>query len=246
MRRRLHTATTFAFAALAGMVAGWNGAQAAPQTGPDGSIPFLPFSYPPDGSRMMGDFSPPGRQGGNPGVTAPLLPPAVKPPPAPARGRVEVLDDLFRRLASAADSDEAVGVAARIQRLWLESGSDTVDLLMSRAADAVGRGNNDVASDLLDKIVVLDPDWSEGWNKRATLRFQKSDDDGAMSDIAHVLVLEPRHYGAMTGMAMILTRHGMKKDALAILRSAAAIYPRNDDLSKMIETLTPEVEGRPI
>lgn len=212
---------------------------------------FLPFSYPPDGSHMMGDRpSKPGgyTTGATPGITAPLVPPSSVAPtsPPPVQTHAEILDELFHRLAAAADGEEASGVAARIQQLWLDSGSDTADLLMSRAAAASGKGNTDLALGLLDKIVVLEPDWAEGWNRRATLRFQQGDDDGSMADIGHVLKLEPRHFGALSGMAVIFQRHGLKKDALMLLRKAAEIYPRNDDLKSMIETLTPEVEGRAI
>ena len=65
-----------------------------------------------------------------------------------------------------------------------------------------------------------------------------------MADIGHVLAIEPRHFGALTGMAVIMQRHGFKKDALTLLRKAATIYPHNTDLAKMIETLEPDVEGR--
>lgn len=204
---------------------------------------FLPFAYPPDGLHMMGE--PKGKGAGTPGVTAPLVPPAAKASPSPPRSRVEVLDDLFHQLAGASDKDEAVGVASRIERLWLESGSDTVDLLIGRATAAIGKGNADLARGLLDKVVVLDPDWAEGWNKRANLRYLADDDAGAMMDIGHVLALEPRHFGALTGMAVIMNRHGFKKDALALLRRAAALYPHNSDVDEMIETLVLEVDGRP-
>ena len=244
MRRLTRIAALPIGASLAVVLALSAAAAAAPLLGNDAPPAFLPFSYPPDGTHMMGESSVPGRPAGTPGITAPLVPPADKAPPPAAQSRVEVLDDLFHRLSVASDGEEATGLAARIQRLWLDSGSDTVDLLMSRAAGAVEKGDNDLAIQLLDKIVVLDPEWAEGWNRRAKLRFTKDDDDAAMADIGHVLALEPRHFGAMTGMAVIMQRHGFKKEALMLLRKAAGIYPHNDDLTKMIDTLTPEVEGR--
>lgn len=215
----------------------------------DDQLPsFLPFAYPPDGAHMMGETHPDGRVpgAGTPGVTTPLVSPAPKAAPAAPRTQAQVLDELFGRLAAATDDQEASGLAARIQRLWLESGSATVDLLVARADAAAGHGDTRVAEQLLDKVVVLDPKWAAGWNKRATLRFLSDDDDGAMADIAHVLAIEPRHFGALSGMAVILQRHGFKKEALGLLRKAAALYPHNDDLAKMIDTLAPDVEGRPI
>ena len=97
---------------------------------------------------------------------------------------------------------------------------------------------------LLDKILVLEPDWAEAWNKRATLRFLEDDDAGSMEDLSHVLALEPRHFGALSGLGFILKRNGMNKGALAALRKALAIYPENPDIQKAVDELTPDVEGR--
>ena len=184
---------------------------------------------------------------GNPGVTAPLVPtPKPAPQPAPPVTEAARLDDLFGRLAHAADAGEADALAGNIQQLWLHSGSDTADLLMVRAVTALGKGESKVASALLDKVIALDPGWAEAWNKRATLRFLKGDDVGSMEDIAEVLAREPRHFGALSGMAAILHRSGMDKEALALVRRTEAIYPHNADLEKLEAELSLKVEGRPI
>ena len=212
----------------------------------DVTPPFLPFSYPPDGSHMMGRRAQPNARGDGAGITTPLVPPPTAPQAAesPPRSRAQILDELFERLAAADDSDEAAGVAARIQGLWLQSGSDTADLLASRAAAEVAKGDTQVALQILDKVVTLDPDWAEGWNKRATLRYTEEDDFGAMEDLVHVLTLEPRHFGALSGMSLILQRRGMKKGALVMLRRATSIYPHNAGLQSLLDALVPEVEGR--
>ena len=67
-----------------------------------------------------------------------------------------------------------------------------------------------VSRTLLDKLIVLQPDWAEAWNKRATVRYLMDDEQGSMADIARVLVLEPRHFGALSGMGMILERGGFR------------------------------------
>ena len=221
-------------------------ASAAPQRVDDDDPSItLPFSFLPDGSPKLGGPRTTEQGPGTPGVTAPLVPPAAKAVPPAPRSHADMLEDLFHRLAAAADSGEATGLASRIQRLWLDSGSDTADLLMSRAAVAAVKGDSKLALQLLDKIVVLTPAWAEAWNKRANLRYMDNDDDGAMGDLGHVLSLEPRHFGALTGMAVIMGRNGFKKDALALLRKAASVYPHNDDLSQMIEKLSLDVEGQP-
>ena len=99
--------------------------------------------------------------------------------------RKEMLDRLFDRLAKTGDVDEANGIASLIQHVWMHSGSDTADLLMSRAVEAMNSEHKDVAVTLLDKIIRIDPDWAEAWNKRATLRYLDNDDAGSMEDISH-------------------------------------------------------------
>ena len=164
--------------------------------------------------------------------------PAQKPPT-----RAEVLDKLLGRLAKATDPDEAQGIAGLIEQIWMKSGSDTADLLMTRVVAAINNNRHDVADALLDQIIELQPNWAEAWNKRATLRFLDNDDAGSMEDISHVLALEPRHFGAISGMGFILERHGEDKAALTTLRRALEIYPENPDVRKAVDKLTPEVEG---
>lgn len=158
--------------------------------------------------------------------------------------RAESLDALFGRLAKTKDPDEATGIASLIQRMWMESGSNTADLLMARAMAAMGNDNHVVARALLDKIVNLRPTWVEGWNKRATLRFLDEDDAGSMEDISHALALEPRHFGAISGLGFILKRNGQEKAALKALRRAEEIYPESPGIRKAVDELVPSVEGR--
>ena len=167
---------------------------------------------------------------------------------APARTPAEVrkahIDDLFKRLAAARDEREAAALSAMLDHVWLQSGSDTADLLMSRALKAVEGNDYKLAESLLDKVVVLRPDWAEAWNKRATVHYLDDDDAASMEDISHVLALEPRHYGALSGMGFILHRNGDDKDALTVLRRALAIDPQNSGVKAMVKELAPAVEGR--
>ena len=205
--------------------------------GPDGVDPFPGFPG------LKGPAVPlrPGPDGSRADQPAADAPPA--PPPKPPT-RAETLDRLMDRLAKAQDPDEATGIAALVERLWLDSGSDTADLLMTRAVAAMGDKREDVAAALLDKLIELRPGWAEAWNKRATLRFLDGDDAGAMEDISHVLALEPRHFGALSGMGFILARHGEEAAALRALRRALSVYPGNADVRKAVDKLAPSVEGR--
>lgn len=217
---------------------------------PDFGLPFkTPVPRPSPGARAFGPNGPdlgliPGIRGRSTGEdqSAPKRDEDHVQVKVPTRA--QLLDGLFDRLAKSTDPDEAGGIAALIERTWMRSGSDTADLLMSRAVAAMGTDHRDVATALLDKIVALRPDWAEGWNKRATLRFLEDDDAGSMEDLSHVLALEPRHFGALSGMGFILKRNGLDAGALKALRKALALYPENPDLRKAVDQLTPEVEGR--
>jgi tetratricopeptide (TPR) repeat protein len=164
--------------------------------------------------------------------------------PEPPKTRAQTLDDLYGRLAASKDTDETNGLIAAIDRLELVSGSDAANLIMARAMAAMGEKNYDVASSLLNKLIDLDPQWAEAWNKRATLRFILEDDEGSMADIAHVLKIEPRHFGALSGMGMIFERRGFRDDALKAYRRALAIAPQLQSIKNSVDRLTKAVEGQ--
>ncbi len=171
---------------------------------------------------------------------------ALAPKPAPEAMRNQMLDRLFVRLRNADDQGDAQHIAASIERVWLQSDSDTANLLMQRAMVSMQAGNYPLALSLFDKLVALEPDWAEARNQRATARFLAGDTDGAMADINKVIKLEPRHFGALAGMGMILQGGGLEKSALEIFNKALAIYPLEPDIRKLVEKLTLEIEGQGI
>ena len=166
--------------------------------------------------------------------------PAAKPQaPVPAAA----LDNLFQRLARAADPQEAQAITSQIERLWLRSGSDTADMLMGRVLIAMQGNDHQLALQMLDSLIALEPDWAEAWNKRATVRFLDNDDAGSMNDISHVLALEPRHYGALAGMGFILQRNHLDKRALQTYRRLLEVNPQQAEIRKTVDKLTLDVEG---
>jgi tetratricopeptide (TPR) repeat protein len=166
--------------------------------------------------------------------------------PAPAYDPAKAVDDLLVRLAKTDDPQAARRIAAAVQALWSRSGSDTVDLLVSRATEAQRAQKLDVAIRLMDEVVGMKPDYAEGWNRRATLKFVAKDLDDAMSDIHETLIREPRHYVAWIALGRILSDSGFDAKALAAYRKALEIYPAIEGLKKQVEDLTLKVEGQPI
>jgi len=156
------------------------------------------------------------------------------------------LDFLFGALKAAPDEDSAKHVEARIWALWSQTTSDTTALLMTRAKTAVDAKQVDVALKLLTAVVKLRPDYIEGWNRRATLYYLQNDYTRSLEDIEQVLVREPRHFGALAGLGMIMQELGDDKRALDAFRKALAINPRLEKVPEMVKTLTEKVEGRDI
>ena len=170
-----------------------------------------------------------------------------KPQTEPAKPRKPAtLDELFTRLAGAKDESEANGVANLIERRWARSGSDTADLLMSRAEEALKAKEFPLAVELLDRVLTLRPEWAEAWHRRATAFFLLDDPVSAIADIQRVLTREPRHFGAWAGLGHIYVSGGDKKRALEAYRKALAIHPYLAKLREAIERLTPEIDGRDI
>lgn len=165
-------------------------------------------------------------------------------PPPPAQTRQQKLDELFARLKASTDVAETNGLVAAIDRLQLVSGSDTGDFLMARAVAALGARELHASRSLLDKIIALHPDWAEAWNKRATVRYLMGDQQGSMADIARVLILEPRHFGALSGMGMILEQSGFTDDALRAYRRALEIAPQLASIRAAVDRLTAAVKGQ--
>jgi tetratricopeptide (TPR) repeat protein len=173
----------------------------------------------------------------------------ASPPPRPAQqdaGRRATLDDLFSRLAAAKDEAEAKGIANLIERRWMRSGSDTADLLLTRASEAIQAKEFPLAIELLDRVIALQPDWAEAWNRRATAFFLLEDTASAMADLRQVLTREPRHFGAWAGLGHIYNAGGDKARALEAYRKALAINPKMESLRPMVERLAPEIDGRDI
>lgn len=160
------------------------------------------------------------------------------------RGRDRILSELFDRLAKAEDEEEAKGVAGAIERVFLRSGSDTADLLMSRALSSVRQREFKIATELLDKLVVVEPEWAEAWNQRATARYRADDVQGAVSDLGQVLALEPRHFGALSALGYILYSNGFDRRALDVMRKTLEIYPKQEDMRKLVEQLGQKIDGR--
>jgi tetratricopeptide (TPR) repeat protein len=170
-------------------------------------------------------------------------PPQTKPDEPPPQTPAEARADLYARLAAAKDADETAGIITLLLHAYSESGSDTGDLLLRRARQAIGAEEYPDALKILDATIALLPDWAEGWNARATARYLDDDYDGSMADIAQTLKREPRHLGALMGMAAILEARGKTEDALKVYEQALKIAPHWRNAKEAADRLKASLAG---
>ncbi len=156
----------------------------------------------------------------------------------------QTLDRLFQQLKKDPKETSSTATARMIWREWAASGSKSIDLLMAWAGTAMRSKNYAKAEDLLDQVIVLNPKFAEGWNRRATLYFAKLDYSRSLTDIEKTLALEPRHFGALSGLAVIMQRLDRDEDALKAWYRVLEIYPANKVAQDAVITLEEELSGK--
>ena len=184
----------------------------------------------------------PGVAPDKPDAQAPQAKKDEPPPKTAAQERA----DLYARLAASKDADETEGIIGRLLRVYSESGSDTADLLLRRARQAIGVENYSDALKILDATIAFLPDWAEGWNARATARYLDDDYNGSMADIAQTLKREPKHLGALMGMGMILEAREKREDALKVYERVLEIAPHWKNAEEAADKLWAAIAGEEI
>lgn len=154
------------------------------------------------------------------------------------------LKKLYSKLRTANSPERAYSIEKEIEGIWLDSGSPTVDVLMSRAIRTQNKKQYSSCLHLLNEIVTLAPDYPEGWYRRALVYFNKEQYAEALLDIRKVLTLDPKNFQAVHGLALILTEVGNKKAALKVYRKLLEIHPHYEEAHEAIKQLIIEVEGQ--
>ncbi|MCB1513604.1 MAG: tetratricopeptide repeat protein [Hyphomicrobiaceae bacterium] len=211
-----------------------DGEGAAPRRPPASRTPRL--------SPQPADPTPPTPDGGRADAQADGKSAEAPPPDTPTQRR-RALDDLYAHLAATESAGTAQPLVAAIERLWLYSGSDTIDVLMERVLKAVAEQRLDLAEKLADTIVDLEPGYAEGWNRRALVAYLNGDQANALNALSRALALEPNHFKALDGMAQIMREQGDKSAALTAYRRLITIHPYWEGAEDALEQLKREVEG---
>ncbi len=162
---------------------------------------------------------------------------------AAARADTAELDALFSRLKSA-NAQDAEGIQQEIWLEWSKSGSDAMDLLLSRGRAAMASGDAGQAVQHLTALVDHAPDFAEGWNARATAYYQLGDFGPAVADIARTLTLNPRHFGALSGLGSIFEELDAPEKAKAAYEAALAINPHAKGAADAIARIDAQTRGQ--
>lgn len=151
------------------------------------------------------------------------------------------LDDLFATLQSDGSVAVQQETIVSIWTIWYQTDNQQIDTLMQEGEQAVRSGELKKAEGIFTQIIEKSPDFSEGWNRRATVRYNLQDYAGSLEDIKQTLALEPRHFGAIWGKGMIL---GLQRDfagAIDAFKQMLQVAPYSDDAKQRIELLEKEI-----
>ncbi|MDI7860536.1 tetratricopeptide repeat protein [Rhizobiaceae bacterium n13] len=162
---------------------------------------------------------------------------------AASLSQAQQLDKLFGELKRQRDPDRASITADQIRIELSDSGSATVNLLLQWSDKAASEKRNSAALDFLDQVTVLKPGFAEGWNRRAKLHFAMGNYRKAMSDLNRVLTIEPRHFGAVAGMALILANRDNDALTLRAWERFLEIYPADRRAQEQVDTLSEKLAG---
>jgi predicted TPR repeat methyltransferase len=156
------------------------------------------------------------------------------------------IDRWFADLAKAETAEDAKPIEDKIEAAFRRSGSASLDLLMTRAKQAVAGGDSKTAATLAVSINRLAPNFTEGWRLRATLDAAAGQDSAAMLALQRVMTLNPRHFIAMADLAGMLEDYGDKKAALTLYRKVLVLDPRHEGATDRVRALERDVEGQGI
>jgi tetratricopeptide (TPR) repeat protein len=157
------------------------------------------------------------------------------------------LDKLFTALQTSLSNANAASLEREIWAIWTRYPDDqAINRQMDRAIKMMNAGQLDDAEAMFSAIISRKPAFAEAWNKRATVRFFRGDDAGSANDILQVIKLEPRHFGALSGLGMIKVRAGDLQGALQAYRAAQRINPFLPNIEMIIDKLGQKLNGRGI
>ena len=159
-----------------------------------------------------------------------------------AEERKSELDKLFIQLKNTKNLSSAQIVENKIQKIWSIHPSDNrrgfrLTELLKQGSVLINRRELSKAYEIFTQIIAVEPDWAEAWNKRATVLYLMNRYQSSLDDIKITLILEPRHFGALSGQALNYIELKKYEKAIQSYKAAQKIYPVLDSAEKMIPQL---------
>ena len=140
-----------------------------------------------------------------------------------------------------ADHALAARAEAALWAMWCRAASPEVGALFDEGVAAMGRQNLAAAEALFGRVIDRAPDFAEGWNKRATVRYLRGDYGGAIADCEETLVRKPHHFGALSGQGLCHVALGEFREAAGLFRRALAVHPHLGAARQNLATVLGEV-----
>ncbi len=135
------------------------------------------------------------------------------------------LNNLFKKLNETENQDEIRDLISDIWNIWYEVDDPKVIEYFEKGIQAMNIRNYPLAIRFFNNLIEEDPNFAEGWNKRATVHFMMGNFDESMQDIIKTLELEPRHFGALDGMGLIFIHQGQFQQAIDVYDKMLEIFP---------------------
>ncbi|MBT3915573.1 MAG: tetratricopeptide repeat protein [Rhodospirillaceae bacterium] len=153
------------------------------------------------------------------------------------------LDLLFAGLAKSNTAQEAKSIENSIWQIWIENKNPPVSRIMNFGINSMNAGALKAALRAFNEVIEMDPKFAEGWNKRATIYYLLQDYPASVKDIAQTLRLEPRHFGALSGLGLINAALGRHRAALKAFEQASTIHPQMSGVQQHIKMIKEFLKG---
>ena len=156
---------------------------------------------------------------------------------SPADQNDPALDDLFEQLAVTTSDEEASNITREIWQRWTANDDPNVSQLMQIGIRALNYSTYRKALQSFDRVIEIAPEFAEGWNKRATLYYHIKEYRRSIDDIKKTLRLEPRHFGAWSGLGLVSIAQENYAGALAAFKKALSINPHISNIRRYVQKL---------
>ena len=156
---------------------------------------------------------------------------------SPADQNDPALDRLFERLTITTSDEEASNITREIWQRWTANDDPTVSQLMQTGIRALNYSTYRKALQSFDRVIEMAPEFAEGWNKRATLYYHIKEYRRSIDDIKETLRLEPRHFGAWSGLGLVSIAQENYSGALAAFKKALSINPHIANIRRYVQKL---------